>query len=302
MRRLYIGHQISSAIFRSTLGQSQTRHCCTPGSSSGSSIFEEEATIKYVKPSRTALNARKKPTRLLPTPAPSIIVSQVPSRSLHGSPNGINSGSIRDLRGLHTSHDSGTKFCELTRPTEKLASRDQFLPDLDPHVSGVIQRHAGLFVPPQDHCRHSIDTAVDVRDRNNKGRWETNCYHCRGTAPYLFACTRHTGDDPFRGKDNVITVQNSKSQDMFELMKREIPKPFFFLQGQNTTSKRVSDVVGPHEAAHSRLYDHEPEPTMVPWKRYASDTEHTHVAGPATQKVDDLDIDFALLGDPNADE
>jgi hypothetical protein len=41
---------------------------------------------------------------------------------------------------------------------------------------------------------------------------------------------------------------------------------------------------------------------VLQWKRYASDKRRDHTARAATSRADDLDIDFALLGDPKADE
>lgn len=100
--------------------------------------LKRKRRIKYVKPGKTALNARNQSTRLMPTHASSLVVSQVPSRSLHGSPNRTSSASFQELQGLHTSHDSRTNSCTLTQPTEKITSQDHFLPDLDPHMSGII--------------------------------------------------------------------------------------------------------------------------------------------------------------------
>jgi hypothetical protein len=79
-----------------------------------------------VKPSRTALNARKKPTRLLPTSASSIGVSQVPPRSLHRSPNRLNSASIQDLTGLHRSHRNSKNPYKLIPLNKNIALQDHF--------------------------------------------------------------------------------------------------------------------------------------------------------------------------------
>jgi hypothetical protein len=266
------------------------------------SPLERKRRVKYVKPSRTALKTRKKPTRLLPTPASSIVVSQVPSRCLHGSPNGLNSDPMQDLEELHTGHDASTGSCELARPTENIVSQNHCLPDSDSHMTGVNQRHTGFFVPPQKHSGHSIDTAIDVRDRDDKGGWGTRCSYCRRAAPPPLACVHHGGDDPFNDKSNAITFKISTSRDISGLMKRNISKPLVSSRGQSTAPKRVLEVPRPNEAMHDRRYDHEAEPKVVQWSHHASDRKPDRVAGAATQRVDYLDVNFALLGDPSADD
>lgn len=64
----------------------------------------------------------------------------------------------------------------------------------------------------------------------------------------------------------------------------------------------MSEVFGSYEAVLGRPYDHEFDPAVVQWKRHASNTKHTYNTGTATQKVDDLNIDFALLGNPSSQD
>jgi hypothetical protein len=44
------------------------------------------------------------------------------------------------------------------------------------------------------------------------------------------------------------------------------------------------------------------DPTVVRWKRHASDKRRNHTARAAAFRADALDIDFTLLGDSEADK
>jgi hypothetical protein len=61
-------------------------------------------------------------------------------------------------------------------------------------------------------------------------------------------------------KDNSITVQNLTTQDMLELVKHNISKPFVSRRGQSAARERVSEVPWPNEAMHGRPHDHGSDP------------------------------------------
>jgi hypothetical protein len=212
------------------------------------SPLKRKRGVKYVKPTRTALKNRKKPAGLLPTPASSTVVSQLPCRCLHVPPNGLNSAPVQHLKGLHTGHVAGTGSVGRASSTGNIVSQDHSLPDSNSRISEVNQRLAGVFASPQKHSVQSIDTAIDVPHWENKGGWETRCFQCRGGAPSSSRCASHGGDDPFKDKSNAITVEISTSGNRLELLKRNISNPFVSTQGHSTAPETVLEAPRPNAA------------------------------------------------------
>lgn len=269
------------------------------------SSLKRKRGVKYVKPSRTTSNARLRSTGLLPTPTPtpSIGVSHVPSGSAHGSPTGLSLAPVQNSIEQHTVHNGSNGPYELLPPTKHIVTQDYSHPNRGPQVADVTQRRTEIFVDLQDQCRQPIDIESDfVRAQNDEGSCERHCFHCRRAAPCPSSYDHHTGDDRCKRKNNSITARNLVSRVLSAATKRDISKPFVSPYDQITAHESVSEVPEPSKAVHNKRCNHDSESTVVQWKRYASDRRRDHSARAATPRADDLDIDFALLGDPKADE
>jgi hypothetical protein len=218
-----------------------------------------------VGPSRTASNEGGKLAGLLPTPASSVVTSQGPSRGLYRSPDGLNSTSTQDQS---TSPNGGIDPSGPMSQTKNIISQDRLDRDRDPRICGVIQPRAASVVAVQDQCGHSIDIA----------------------------------SDPLTIKDNGTTVQSSTSRDTSDSPKRNLCGRFVSPCGQSTAPESVPRIPWQNKGVHGMDYVGGSDPTVVRWKRHASDKRRNHTARAAAFRADALDIDFTLLGDSEADK
>lgn len=92
-----------------------------------------------MKPSRTASTEGKKPARPLLTPASSVVTSQVPSRSLYGSPERLDLAPTQDPR---TSHNGSNNLRGHMSQTKSIVSPDRLDRHREPQMCGVFQRRA----------------------------------------------------------------------------------------------------------------------------------------------------------------
>jgi hypothetical protein len=218
-----------------------------------------------LKPSGTASTEEKKPAKLLPTPASIVVTLQVPSKSLCGIRDELDSASTQDPR---TSRNGSNNPRGHMSQSKNIASRDRFDGDCDPQMCGVIQRHTGSIVALQDQCGFSTDIA----------------------------------SDPLTGKDNGVTIQGSSSRNTSKLMKRDVSGTFVSSCGESTVPERVRRVPEQCKAVHVRGHVRGSNPAVVQWERHASGRRRDHTARAATPRADDLDIGFTLLGDSGADK
>ena len=149
-----------------------------------------------VKRKRTASIEGKKPAKLLPTPAPSVVTLRVPSNSSCG---------IHDGSDPRTSRSGSNNPRGYMSQITSIVSGERLNGARNSQMSRVVERRAGSIVSLQDQCGHSNDIPSNPLRGKDKDMTaqsltsqETSLLMNRiGTEPFVSACGQSTAPGRF---------------------------------------------------------------------------------------------------------